>query len=48
MPGLVAVVDGVVDSVITIDPVDGLVGSLYLVRNPDKLSGLEREVRLAR
>jgi RNA polymerase sigma-70 factor (ECF subfamily) len=48
MPGLLAVVDGVVDSVITIDPVDGLVGSLYLVRNPDKLSGLQREVRLAR
>ena len=47
-PGLVAVVDDVVDSVITIDPVDGLVGSLYLVRNPDKLSGLQREVRLAR
>ena len=29
LPGLVALVDGVVDSVITIDPVDGLVGSIY-------------------
>jgi RNA polymerase sigma-70 factor (TIGR02957 family) len=48
LPALVATLDGVVDSVITIDPVDGLVGSLYLVRNPDKLTGLGREVRLAR
>ena len=47
-PGLVAVVDGVVDSVITIDVVDGVVGSLYFVRNPDKLTRLDDEVRLAR
>lgn len=47
-PGLVAVIDGVVDSVITIDAVDGVVGSLYFVRNPEKLTGLGREVRLAR
>ena len=47
-PGLVALVDGVVDSVITIDAVDGVVGSLYFVRNPDKLTGLGRQVRLAR
>ena len=46
--GLVVVVDGEVDAVITIDVVDGLVGSLYFVRNPEKLTGLEREVRLAR
>ena len=37
-----------VDSVITIDAVDGVVGSLYFVRNPDKLTRLDREVRLAR
>ncbi|HYN65496.1 MAG TPA: RNA polymerase sigma-70 factor [Ornithinibacter sp.] len=48
LPGLVAVVDGVVDSVITIDVVDGRVGSLYFVRNPDKLTRLDDEVRLAR
>ena len=47
-PGLVAVLDGVVDSVITIDAVDGVVGSLYFVRNPDKLTRLGSEVRLAR
>ncbi len=47
-PGLVAVIDGVVDSVITIDVVDGMVGSLYFVRNPDKLTRLGDEVRLAR
>ena len=48
LPGLVAVIDGVVDSVITIDVVDGVVGSLYFVRNPDKLTRLDDEVRLAR
>ena len=47
-PGLVAVIDGVVDSVITIEVVDGVVGSLYFVRNPDKLTRLGDEVRLAR
>ena len=47
-PGLVAVLDGVVDSVITIEVVDGVVGSLYFVRNPDKLTRLGDEVRLAR
>ncbi len=47
-PGLVVFMDGVLDSVITLDAVDGVVGSLYFVRNPDKLTSLEREVRLAR
>jgi RNA polymerase sigma-70 factor (TIGR02957 family) len=47
-PGLVAMLDGVVDSVITIEVVDGVVGSLYFVRNPDKLTRLGDEVRLAR
>ena len=47
-PGLVAVIDGVVDSVITIEVVDGVVGSLYFVRNPDKLTRLGHEVRLSR
>ena len=46
--GLVAIIDGVVDSVITIEAVDGVVGSLYFVRNPDKLTRLGDEVRLAR
>ncbi len=47
-PGLVAWIGGEVDSVITIDVVDGVVGSLYFVRNPDKLTRLGDEVRLAR
>ena len=47
-PGLVVVIDGVVDSVITIDAVDGVVGSLYFVRNPDKLTRLGSQVRLSR
>jgi hypothetical protein len=47
-PGLVVFMDGVLDSVITLDAADGVVGSLYFVRNPDKLTSLEREVRLAR
>ena len=46
--GLVVLVDGEIDAVITIDVVDGVVGSLYFVRNPEKLTGLDREVRLAR
>jgi RNA polymerase sigma-70 factor (ECF subfamily) len=47
-PALLAVVDGAVDSVITLDAADGVVATLYVVRNPEKLAGLEREVRLAR
>lgn len=47
-PGLVALVDGVVDSVITLEVVDGAVASLYFVRNPEKLTRLEERVRLAR
>jgi RNA polymerase sigma-70 factor (ECF subfamily) len=47
-PGIVALLDGEVDSVITLDTVDGVVTSLYFVRNPDKLTRLGDEVRLAR
>ena len=47
-PGIVALLGGEVDSVITIDAVDGVVSSLYFVRNPDKLTRLGDEVRLAR
>ena len=45
--GLVVLVNGEIDAVITIDVVDGVVGSLYFVRNPEKLTGLDREVRLS-
>ena len=47
-PGIVALLDGEVDSVITLDAVDGVVGALYFVRNPEKLTRLGVEVRLAR
>jgi RNA polymerase sigma-70 factor (ECF subfamily) len=47
-PGIIALLDGEVDSVITIDAADGVVSSLYFVRNPDKLTRLGDEVRLAR
>ncbi len=40
MPGLLAVVGGEVDSVITLDARDGVVSSLYFVRNPEKLTRL--------
>lgn len=36
--GLVVLVDGRVDSVVTADLTDGLVSSIYVVRNPDKLA----------
>ena len=47
-PGLVVLLDGAVDSVITIDAAGGSVSSLYFVRNPEKLTRLEEQVRLAR
>jgi RNA polymerase sigma-70 factor (TIGR02957 family) len=46
-PGLLALVDGEVDSVITMDARDGVVSTLYFVRNPEKLTRLGG-VRLAR
>lgn len=47
-PGLVALVDGVVDSVITLEVAGGLVTSLFFVRNPEKLTRLDAAVALAR
>ncbi|NHA70233.1 RNA polymerase sigma-70 factor [Phycicoccus flavus] len=47
-PGLVAVVDGEVDSVITLEARGDLVTSLFFVRNPRKLTRLRDAVRLAR
>jgi RNA polymerase sigma-70 factor (TIGR02957 family) len=47
-PALVAVLDGEVDAVITLEARDGVVVSLYFVRNPDKLTRLDAQVVLAR
>ena len=47
-PGVVATVDGVVDSVITVEVADGVVTSLFFVRNPEKLTRLDDALPLAR
>ena len=41
MPGIVAVVDGRVDTVISLDVVDGRVTAVRVVRNPEKLRAVE-------
>jgi RNA polymerase sigma-70 factor (TIGR02957 family) len=47
-PALVVVLDGVVDAVATVSVRGGRVGTLYLVRNPEKLTRLGGDVVLAR
>jgi len=47
-PGFRVLVDGVVDLVATLRIEDGLVTGLYLLRNPEKLRGLDEEIRLSR
>lgn len=47
-PALLLFVDGELDSVATVRVDDGLVTELYVVRNPDKLAALGREVPLSR
>ncbi len=41
MPGIVAVVDGRVDTVISLDVVDGRITAVRVVRNPEKLQAVE-------
>ena len=41
MPGIVAVVDGKVDTVISLDVVDGRITAVRVVRNPEKLRAVE-------
>ena len=45
---LSAALDGEVDTVLAIRLDDGLVTGLYAVRNPEKLSHMERETTLRR
>ncbi|MGI5341829.1 RNA polymerase sigma-70 factor [Streptomyces sp. CA-181903] len=47
-PALVVRLDGAVDTVLTVRIDDGLVTGLYAVRNPEKLSRLERETAVTR
>jgi RNA polymerase sigma-70 factor (TIGR02957 family) len=47
-PALVLRLDGEIDSVVAVRIDDGLISGLYSVRNPEKLSHLERETALRR
>ncbi|MEV6767605.1 RNA polymerase sigma-70 factor [Nocardia sp. NPDC051030] len=47
-PALLARLDGVIDGVVAVRIDDGLVTGLYIVRNPEKLSHVERETALHR
>jgi RNA polymerase sigma-70 factor (ECF subfamily) len=47
-PALLVRLDGRIDTVVAVRIDDGLITGLYAVRNPDKLSQLERETTLSR
>ncbi|GAA1306811.1 RNA polymerase sigma-70 factor [Streptomyces sanglieri] len=47
-PALIVRLDGAVDTVMTMRITDGLVSAVYAVRNPEKLSHMERETTLRR
>ncbi|MER5368963.1 RNA polymerase sigma-70 factor [Streptomyces sp. NPDC002722] len=47
-PALIVQLDGAVDTVMTMRITDGLVSAVYAVRNPEKLSYMERETTLRR
>jgi RNA polymerase sigma-70 factor (ECF subfamily) len=47
-PALILRVDGVVDTVVTMRVDNGLITGLYAVRNPEKLSHMQRETVLCR
>lgn len=47
-PGLILSIDGAVDDVVAVRIDDGLVTGLYIVRNPEKLTRVERETLLRR
>ena len=47
-PALRLWLDGAVESVVSLHVDDGTVTALYLVRNPEKLSAIDREVALER
>ena len=47
-PALVIRVDGEIESLVALRIDDGLISGLYVVRNPDKLSRVERETAMSR
>ena len=47
-PALVLQLDGVIDTVVAVRIDDGLITGLYAVRNPEKLSHMQRETTLRR
>nr|WP_239108388.1 RNA polymerase sigma-70 factor [Microbispora siamensis] len=47
-PALIVRIDGDIDTVITVRIDDGLITGLYAVRNPEKLSHMERETTVSR
>ena len=47
-PALILRIDGEIDNVVAVRVDDGLITGLYIVRNPDKLSYLNRETALRR
>ncbi|MFB9836975.1 RNA polymerase subunit sigma-24, partial [Actinoallomurus acaciae] len=47
-PGLILRLGGEVDGVVAMRVEDGLVTGLYFVRNPEKLSGVGREIAVGR
>jgi RNA polymerase sigma-70 factor (ECF subfamily) len=47
-PALIVRFDGEIDTVLAVRIDDGLVTGLYAVRNPEKLSHMERETALRR
>ncbi|MFI7708572.1 RNA polymerase sigma-70 factor [Nonomuraea sp. NPDC049480] len=47
-PALIVRLDGAIDTVMTVRIDDGLITGLYAVRNPEKLSHMERETTVSR
>jgi RNA polymerase sigma-70 factor (ECF subfamily) len=47
-PALIFRIDGAISTVLTVRIDDGLITGLYAVRNPEKLSHVERETPVSR
>jgi RNA polymerase sigma-70 factor (ECF subfamily) len=47
-PALIVRIDGEIDDVVAVRMDDGLITGLYIVRNPEKLSRVERETTVTR
>jgi RNA polymerase sigma-70 factor (TIGR02957 family) len=47
-PALIVRLDGVIDDVVAVRMDDGLISGLYIVRNPEELSRVERETAVSR